>query len=147
MARPLTTSASASEDRKASESTLPGLCSTASAAVFASIRARPSTGSPRTSCDSCQSAHADRLLITSPTPERRWRTGLRRTKSRSTITAMGICTPNDVLPAGPTSEATGLASPSCARLVATDTIGSPRRVAAYLVTSIVRPPPMPTSAS
>ena len=37
--------------------------------------------------------------------------------------------------------------PSLARLVATDTIGRPRRVAAYLATSMVLPPPMPTTAS
>ncbi len=37
--------------------------------------------------------------------------------------------------------------PSWERLVATDTIGIPASVAAYLVASIVRPPPMPTTAS
>ena len=33
--------------------------------------------------------------------------------------------------------------PSCGRLVATATSGSPERLAAYFATSIVRPPPMP----
>jgi dihydrolipoamide dehydrogenase len=45
------------------------------------------------------------------------------------------------------SELIGEAMPSCARLVATATIGSASLVAAYFATSSVRPPPMPTSAS
>ena len=43
--------------------------------------------------------------------------------------------------------ATGEAMPSLARLVATDTIGRPQRLAAYLAVSTVLPPPMPTTAS
>ena len=45
------------------------------------------------------------------------------------------------------SDDTGEAMPSWARLVATATIGSPASAAACLATSSVRPPPIPTTAS
>ena len=90
---------------------------------------------------------ADRLLTTSPTPDRTERGGPLRTQSRSTITATGGTTPYEPLPDSCSSELTGEAMPSCARLVATATIGRPAMCAAYLVTSMVRPPPMPTTAS
>jgi hypothetical protein len=41
----------------------------------------------------------------------------------------------------------GEAIPSCARFVATATIGSPSRAAANFVTSSTVPPPIPTIAS
>ena len=43
--------------------------------------------------------------------------------------------------------ATGEQIPSCERFVATATIGSPTRAAAYFVTSMILPPPRPTTAS
>ena len=59
----------------------------------------------------------------------------------------GAWTPYDPLRPSCSSDATGEAIPSCERLVATETIGSPARPAAYLATSSVRPPPIPTTAS
>ena len=87
------------------------------------------------------------LLITSPMPARLTRSGPFSTKSRSTITAIGMCTPYEPLMPSLIRLATGEAMPSLARLVATDTIGSAQRVAAYFAVSIVLPPPMPTTAS
>ena len=63
------------------------------AAVRANVTARPSTGSPRVTPARCQSAIADRFEITSPMPERRMAGSERRTKSRSTTSAIGIWTP------------------------------------------------------
>ena len=70
-----------------------------------------------------------------------------RTRSRSTTTATGMTTPYEPLPDSCSSELTGEAMPSCARLVATATIGMPAMCAANLVTSMVRPPPIPATAS
>ncbi len=73
--------------------------------------------------------------------------GLAHTYSRSTTTATGIATPYDRFRPACASDDTGDATPSCARLVATATIGSPLALAACFATSRVRPPPMPTTAS
>lgn len=45
------------------------------------------------------------------------------------------------------SVATGEQRPSWARFVATATMGSPTRAAAYFATSTILPPPRPTTAS
>src|SRR6266498_4166841 len=54
------------------------------------------------------------------------------------MTARGTCTPYEPLRPSWSREATGEASPSWARFVATETIGSPVRLAAYFATSSVR---------
>jgi hypothetical protein len=54
-------------------------CRTEVAAMRAKVTATPSTASPRTCSASRQSAMADRLLTTSPMPERRIAGSLRRT--------------------------------------------------------------------
>ena len=64
-----------------------------------------------------------------------------------TITATGGTTPYEPFPDSCSSELTGEAIPSCDRLVATATIGTPAMCAANLVTSMVLPPPMPATAS
>ena len=125
MAIPDSTSDSASTVRNSSSSTVPGWCSTACAAVRASVTASPSTGSPVSAAASSQSAIADRLLTTSPIPDRTSRGGPERTRSRSTITATGGTTPYEPLPDSCSSELIGEAMPSWARLVATATIGIP----------------------
>src|SRR6266566_3664844 len=147
MAMPDSTSASASTVSISSVSIEPGWCSTASAALRPSSRASPSMGSPVWRWESSQSAAAERLRTASPTPERTSRAGAEWTRSRSITTATGIATPNDPLPDSCSSELTGDAMPSCARLVATATIGMPAMWAANLVTSMVRPPPIPATAS
>ena len=126
---------------------VPGWCSTDSAAVRASDMARPSTGSPLIAWLSSQSAQAEMSLSASPIPDRIWYAGLRATRSRSTTTAIGMCTPYDGELLPQTSVLTGDASPSWARLVATATIGMPCIVAAYLTVSMTFPPPMPITAS
>ena len=97
--------------------------------------------------DGLAAAMADRLFTTSPIPARTRRGGPDRTRSRSTSTATGGTTPYELLPDSCSSELTGEAMPSCDRLVATATIGMPAMCAANLVTSMVLPPPMPTTAS
>src|SRR6202034_3429214 len=109
--------------------------------------ASPSTGSPMSPAASSQSASADSLATTSPIPDVASGSGAARTRSTSTTTATGITTPYDPLPDSCSSELTGEAMPSWARLVATATIGMPAMCAANLVTSIVLPPPMPATAS
>ena len=148
IARPLVISASASSVTNSSSVMSPGWFSTASAPIRASVTARPSTGSPRTSRASSQSASALMLLtsVADAGPglplravsrrsrgRRRPRSGCARRTSRGCRRGRGC--------------ATGEAMPSWARLVATDTIGMPYRVAAYLAVSMVLPPPMPTTAS
>src|ERR1022692_3259116 len=105
--------------------------------------ASPSIRSPVSAADSSQSATADRLLTTSPTPAQDSCPGALRTRSRSTTTATGETTPYEPLPDSCSRELTGEAIPSCDRLVATATIGMPAMCAANLVTSMVLPPPMP----
>ena len=63
------------------------------------------------------------------------------------MTASGIWTPKECLRPASSSEETGEAMPSWARLVATATIGSPTSDEACLATSSVLPPPIPTTAS
>ena len=79
IAIPDSTSASASAVRNRGDSTPSTRCRIASAAVLANVPATPSTGSPRTSWARFQSSSAERLLTTSPIPERTIRGGEART--------------------------------------------------------------------
>ena len=79
IASPDSTSASASAIRNASSSMPSSRCTIEVAAVRAKVTATPSTVSPRTRSASRQSAIADRLEMTSPTPPRRSAGSLRRT--------------------------------------------------------------------
>ena len=79
IASPLSTSASASAIRNSSSSIPSERCTIEVAAVRANVTATPSTVSPRTRSASRQSAIAERLETTSPTPPRRSAGSLRRT--------------------------------------------------------------------
>ncbi len=147
MEMPVSTSPSASTVRNSSSPQPPGWRSTASPAWRAMAAARPSICSPVTRWDSSQSATAEMLEITSPTPERMKRIGASRMTSRSMTIAIGFGTPYEPRPASLSSVATGEHSPSWLRFVATATSGRPTRAAANLAQSMILPPPMPTTAS
>ena len=86
------------------------------------------------------------LLASILLPRDRWR-GLWHTAVAALLGLVTIAVVLRFAVSWVAGSATGEQSPSCARLVATATIGNAARVAAYLATSKVLPPPMATTAS